>query len=111
MAIDGNAANPKTQNAEWMFLLSDIPGDLRIHHCAAAKFIFKGHQADRMDMKSPHGLWSLSRTGISHPANQSLDPVGILVTQNSPADIDNDGRPDQSGDIVGLLDFYDALIR
>jgi hypothetical protein len=40
-----------------------------------------------------------------------LNPVGILVTQNSPADIDRDGRPEQSADIVGLLDAYDALIK
>ena len=39
-----------------------------------------------------------------------LNPVGILVTQNSPADLDGDGALDQSVDIVGLDDAYRILI-
>ena len=40
-----------------------------------------------------------------------LNPVGILVTQNSPADINGDGGLDQSVDIVGLDDAYRILIE
>lgn len=43
--------------------------------------------------------------------DHEFNPVGILVTQNSPSDLDNDGKPDQSADIVGLADFYAALIE
>lgn len=39
-----------------------------------------------------------------------FNPVGILVTQNSPADLDGDGELDQSVDIVGLKDAYEVLI-
>lgn len=39
-----------------------------------------------------------------------LNPVGILVTQNSPADLDGDGALDQSVDIVALSDAYQVLI-
>jgi len=39
-----------------------------------------------------------------------LNPVGILVTQNSPADLNGDGAFDQSVDIVGLDDAYRILI-
>ena len=40
-----------------------------------------------------------------------LNPVGILVTQNSPADINGNGALDQSVDIVGLGDAYRILIK
>lgn len=39
-----------------------------------------------------------------------LNPVGILVTQNSPADLNGDGTLEQSVDIVGLDDAYRILI-
>jgi hypothetical protein len=40
-----------------------------------------------------------------------FNPVGILVTQNSPADLNGDGDLDQSVDIVGLGDAYQVLIK
>ena len=39
------------------------------------------------------------------------NPVGILVTQNSPADLNGDGNLEQSVDIVGLADAYRVLIK
>ena len=40
-----------------------------------------------------------------------FNPVGILVTQNSPADLNGDGVFEQSVDIVGLADAYQVLIE
>ena len=40
-----------------------------------------------------------------------FNPVGILVTQNSPADLNGNGELDQSVDIVGLGDAYRILIE
>lgn len=40
-----------------------------------------------------------------------LNPVGILVTQNSPADLNGDGVLEQSVDIVSLADAYQVLIK
>jgi len=39
-----------------------------------------------------------------------LNPIGLLVTQNSPADMDGDGLLEQSVDIVSLDDAYRILI-
>lgn len=41
----------------------------------------------------------------------NYNPVGILVTQNSPADLNGDGVLEQSVDIVGLGDAYRVLIK
>ena len=41
----------------------------------------------------------------------NFNPVGILVTQNSPADLNGDGVLEQSVDIVGLDDAYHVLIK
>lgn len=41
----------------------------------------------------------------------NYNPVGILVTQNSPADLNGDGSLEQSVDIVGLADAYNVLIK
>lgn len=40
-----------------------------------------------------------------------FNPVGILVTQNSPADLNGDGEFQQSVDIVSLADAYRVLIK
>jgi len=40
-----------------------------------------------------------------------LNPVGMLVTQNSPSDLNNDGALEHSVDIVGLADAYQVLIK
>ena len=42
--------------------------------------------------------------------DREFNPVGILVTQNSPSDVTGDGKLQQSADIVGLADAYQALI-
>lgn len=40
-----------------------------------------------------------------------FNPVGILVTSNSPADLNSDGVFEQSVDIVSLSDAYQVLIK
>ncbi len=42
--------------------------------------------------------------------DHDFNPVGILVTQNSPSDFNGDGVLDHSVDIVGLRDAYEVLI-
>lgn len=42
--------------------------------------------------------------------NKELTPIGILVTQNSPTDINMDGFAEQSADMVGIDDVYDILL-
>lgn len=37
------------------------------------------------------------------------EPVGVLVVQNSPADLDGDGKEDHSSDIVSLADYHMVL--
>ncbi len=41
----------------------------------------------------------------------NYNPIGILVTQNSPADLNGDGALEQSVDIVSLADAYKILIK
>ena len=41
--------------------------------------------------------------------DQNYNPVGILVTQNSPSDFNGDGDLENSVDIVGLFDAYEVL--
>ena len=41
----------------------------------------------------------------------NFKPVGILVTQNSPSDLNGDGALEHSVDIVGLADAYQVLIE
>ena len=41
----------------------------------------------------------------------NLNPIGILVTQNSPADLNGDGSLEQSVDIVSLNDAWRILIE
>ncbi len=43
--------------------------------------------------------------------DRNFNPVGILVTQNSPADLNGDGALEQSVDIVSLSDAYRILIQ
>ena len=43
--------------------------------------------------------------------DMDFNPVGILVTQNSPADLNGDGVIEQSVDIVALDDAYRILIE
>ena len=43
--------------------------------------------------------------------DMDLNPVGILVTSNSPADLNGDGGLQQSVDIVSLTDAYQVLIE
>lgn len=43
--------------------------------------------------------------------DMDINPIGLLVTQNSPTDLDGDGALDQSVDIVGLDDAYHILIK
>ena len=43
--------------------------------------------------------------------DHEFNPVGILVTQNSPADLNGDGALEQSVDIVALSDAYEVLLE
>ena len=43
--------------------------------------------------------------------DMAFNPVGILVTQNSPADFNGDNVYEHSADVVGLKDTYDAFIE
>lgn len=43
--------------------------------------------------------------------DHAYNPIGILVTQNSPADLNGDGEFEQSVDIVSLTDAYRILIE
>jgi hypothetical protein len=40
---------------------------------------------------------------------QSREPLGILITRNSPADLDADSDPDESYDFIALSDVWAAL--
>ncbi len=40
---------------------------------------------------------------------QTGEPIGILITRNSPADLDNDRDPDESFDFVSLAGVWRAL--
>ena len=50
--------------------------------------------------------------GMSGGLAVTLDgktPLGVLVTQNSPAELSGDDKPDHSADIVPLRDFWEAM--
>jgi len=36
-------------------------------------------------------------------------PIGIIITRNSPADLNNDRDPDESADFIALSSIWDAL--
>ncbi len=40
---------------------------------------------------------------------RSLTPIGITITRNSPADLNNDRDPDESADFIALSAVWDAL--
>ena len=40
---------------------------------------------------------------------QTLQPIGITITRNSPADLNNDREPDESADFIALSSVWDAL--
>lgn len=37
------------------------------------------------------------------------EPIGIIITRNSPADLNNDRDPDESADFIALSDVWDAV--
>ena len=37
------------------------------------------------------------------------EPIGIIITRNSPADLNNDRIPDESADFIALSDVWDAV--
>lgn len=39
----------------------------------------------------------------------TLEPIGITITRNSPADLNNDRDPDESADFISLAAIWDAL--
>jgi len=38
-------------------------------------------------------------------------PIGIIITRNSPADLNNDRDPDESCDFIALSSVWDAAMR
>jgi len=40
---------------------------------------------------------------------QTLKPIGITITRNSPADLNNDRDPDESADFIALSAVWDAV--
>jgi len=40
---------------------------------------------------------------------RSMTPIGITITRNSPADLNNDRDPDESADFIALSAVWDAL--
>jgi len=40
---------------------------------------------------------------------QTLEPIGITITRNSPADLNNDRDPDESADFIALSDVWKAI--
>ncbi|RKQ71761.1 trypsin-like peptidase [Litorimonas taeanensis] len=40
---------------------------------------------------------------------QSGHPIGIIITRNSPADLNNDRDPDESADFIALASVWDTL--
>jgi len=40
---------------------------------------------------------------------RTLKPIGITITRNSPADLDNDRDPDESADFIALSAVWEAL--
>jgi len=40
---------------------------------------------------------------------KTLKPIGITITRNSPADLNNDREPDESADFIALSDVWEAI--
>ena len=40
---------------------------------------------------------------------QTLEPIGITITRNSPADLNNDRDPDESADFIALFAVWEAM--
>jgi len=38
-------------------------------------------------------------------------PIGIIITRNSPADLNNDRDPDESCDFIALSAVWDAAMK
>lgn len=43
--------------------------------------------------------------------NSDDEPIGIVVVQNSPTDLDGDGQDEHSADIVALSDYYTEVLE
>jgi len=41
----------------------------------------------------------------------SGEPLGIIITRNSPADLNNDRDPDESCDFIALSAVWEAAMR
>ena len=42
---------------------------------------------------------------------KTLEPIGITITRNSPADLNNDRDPDESADFIALSAVWDAVSK
>jgi len=40
---------------------------------------------------------------------ETREPIGIIITRNSPADLNNDRDPDESADFIALSSIWDAV--
>ena len=97
------------------------------------RIIIKGFAAGCRTMETRHGHVYIERgtgsgTWIAHieepdepvvtgmsggPVvdSDSGQPLGIIITRNSPADLNNDRDPDESCDFIALSDVWDAVQR
>ena len=95
------------------------------------KVILKGYPAGSRTLETRQGLVYFERspgqwiahikdpdepvvTGMSGgPVIDAVtgEPVGIIITRNSPADLNNDRDPDESADFIALSAVWDALIK
>ena len=72
--------------------------------------VFSGAQGVPMQGSFDYGY----NSGIDYGMSGGIvikdnEPVGVLVVQNSPADLDGDGKEDHSSDIVSLADYHMVL--
>ena len=42
---------------------------------------------------------------------QTGEPIGVIITRNSPADLNNDRDPDESCDFIALSAIWDAAMK
>ena len=95
------------------------------------KVICKGFPAGARGLETRHGKVYFERnpgTWIAHieipdepvvtgmsggPVVDALsgEPVGIIITRNSPADLNNDRDPDESCDFISLAAVWDAAMK
>lgn len=98
---------------------------------AGQAVILKGYPAGSRSLEIRHGVVYFERLSgqwIAHIKNpdepvvtgmsggpvinaETGEPIGIIITRNSPADLNNDRDPDESADFIALSAVWDALTK